>query len=37
LYLGEERVLLRSMLDHEVDDLLRRFSGHLRLLNLDLA
>jgi hypothetical protein len=37
LYLGEDRILLRSMLDHQIDDLLRRFSGHLWLLAIDLA
>src|SRR5262249_54501114 len=35
LYLGEDRILLRAMLDHQVDDLLRRFPGHLRLLDID--
>jgi hypothetical protein len=35
LYLGEDRILLRSMLDHQVDDLLRRFPGHRRLLDID--
>src|SRR5262249_12544180 len=35
LYLGEDRILPRSMLDHQVDDLLRRFPGHLRLLDID--
>jgi hypothetical protein len=32
LYLGEDRILLRSMLDHQIDGLLRRF-----LLAIDLA
>jgi hypothetical protein len=35
--ISEDRILLRSMLDHQVDDLLRRFSGHLRLLDIDLG
>ncbi len=29
LYLGEDRILLRSMLDHQADNLLRRFPGYL--------
>jgi hypothetical protein len=35
LYLGEDRILLRSMLDHQVDNLLCRFPGHRRLLDID--
>jgi hypothetical protein len=35
LYLGEDRILLRAMLDHQVDNLLRRLTGHRLLLDID--
>jgi len=35
LYLGEDRILLRSMPDHQVYNLLRRFPRHRLLLNID--
>ena len=35
LYLGEDRILLRAMLDHQIDNLLRRLTGHRLLLDID--